>query len=98
MTKRCASRAPLPVETSQHCYRQYEWANAAGALRQRTGYQQRGRHDGKGREEMQLSQPGHVETERVSVLDLHQGVFVALQGALLRGAGQLIKRAKLHVV
>ena len=47
---------------------------------------------------MQLSQPRHVETQRVGVLDLHQGVFVALQRALLRGAGQLIKRAKLHGV
>ena len=45
---------------------------------------------------MQLSQPRHVETQRVGVLDLHQGVFVALQRALLSGAGQLVKCAKLH--
>jgi hypothetical protein len=30
-------------------------------------------------------------------LDLHHSVFVALQRTLLRGARQLVKRAKLHV-
>jgi hypothetical protein len=45
---------------------------------------------------MQLSQPCHINTQRVSMLDLHQGIFVPLQRALLSGARQLVKRAKLH--
>src|SRR5206468_5293905 len=71
-------------------------ANAVRALRQGTGHQQGGRHNGKSRKEVQLSQPCYIKTQRVRVLDLHQGVFVALQWALLSGAGQLVKCAKLH--
>ena len=71
-------------------------ANARGSLRQGRSQDQRRGHDGEQRVEVQLSEPGCVEAEFLSVHNLLDGFLIARCRILCGCTGELIKESEFH--